>query len=92
MPLEKSLYHTYEAKRLGEIAEGVAEYAVMIAIAPPKNIEIRYLPIDKDGFDFLEEKYKEYGLKSTLDFKWTNGPNAAQEMPDIVKSNKDTAL
>jgi len=83
--LARTLYHTYEAKRLGEIAEGVGEFTVMFAIAPPKNIEIRYLPIEQDGLKFLEEKYKEYGLKSTLDFKWADGPSAAQEMPDQTK-------
>jgi hypothetical protein len=83
--LARTIYHTYEAKRLGEIAEGVGEFTVMMAFAPPKNIEIRYLPIEQDAMTFLEEKYKEYGLKSTLDFKWPEGPNAAQEMPDSAK-------
>jgi hypothetical protein len=57
----------------------------MPAIAPPKNVEIRFLPIEQDGLKFLDEKYKEYGLKSTLDFKWADGPNATQEMPDKAK-------
>jgi len=43
------------------------------------------LPIEQEGLKFLEEKYKEYGLKSTFDFKGPDGPNATQEMPGNAK-------
>jgi hypothetical protein len=87
--LARTLYHAYEAKKLGEIAEGVGEMTVMFAIAPPKNIEIRYLALARDQMKFLEEKYNEFGLKSTLDFKWPEGPMTAQEMPQQESEGKE---
>jgi hypothetical protein len=69
-PLPKTLYHAYEAKRLGQIAEGVGSFTVLMAIAPPKNGEIRYLMVSENTKQFLEEKYKEYGLKPTDDLDW----------------------
>ena len=84
--------NAYEAKRLGEIAEGVGEFTVMLAIAPPKNIEIRFLPIEQEGLKFLEEKYKEYGLKSTFDFKGPDRPNATQEMPGNANETKEASV
>lgn len=70
MPLGKTLYHTYEAKRLGEIAEGVGEYTVLLVIGPPQKVEIRYFSVSEETKKFLEEKYKEYGLKPTADLNW----------------------
>ena len=74
MTLARTLYHAYEAKRLGEIAEGVGKITVMMAIAPPREgaIEIRFLPVGSAILEVLEQKYQEYGLKSTDEFKWPN--------------------
>jgi hypothetical protein len=75
MPLVRTLYQVYEAKRLGEIAEGVGQYTVMLAIAPLREngTEIRFLPVGKGILEVLEQKYEEYGLKSTEGFKWPDG-------------------
>jgi hypothetical protein len=80
-PLGKTMYHTYEAKRLGEIAEGVGEYTCMLIFSPPKDIEIRSRMINEEGKSFLEEKYKEFGLKSTWEFKW---PEASTRNADEI--------
>lgn len=70
--LARTLYHTYEAKRLGQIAEGVGEHTVMVGIGPPGAAElgIKMFHLKDAHHDFLEESYGVYGLKSTAEFKW----------------------
>lgn len=65
----KSLYHVYEAKRLAEIAEGVGRFTVLSITAPSENEELKFREVHDEGLEFLEKKYKEYGLKPTDDFE-----------------------
>ena len=84
--LGKTLYHTYEAKRLGEIAEGVGHHTIIIAVAPPGKFENRFMPISLDGIEFLEKQYQKYGLKSTLKFKWPKAKKSLRTESEVIRT------
>lgn len=81
LSLSRSLYHVYEAKRLGEIADGVGKYTVMMVISPQANGNLRYWDVPEDVMNVLKDKYLEYGLKPTFDFEW----------PEIEKKRDEAA-
>jgi len=67
--LSDTLYHVYEAKRLGEIAEAVGKMTSIAVISPPAKegeaIDDKW--VGESGFDFLGEKYRELGPKPVPD-------------------------
>jgi hypothetical protein len=63
-----SIYQTYEAQKLGQIADAVGEKTSMVIISPAEKVAdpIGSRWINQKGFEFLEKKYKELGLKSAF--------------------------
>jgi hypothetical protein len=75
--LEDTIYRVYEAKKLGQIAEGVGEQttiAIISASPTPDHTEpigVRW--VTSDGFKFLDAKYKEYGLRAISNVQLPKG-------------------
>jgi|GEM_PF-5690576 len=88
--LGRTLYHTYEAKRLGEIAEGVGHSTIIVVIGPPKSPEegLQKLVLSREGMTFLEEKYEEYGLKPTFKFEWPKPKESLREESEFLRAHR----
>lgn len=63
--LEETIYHTYEAKRLGEIADTVGKKTSIIIFSQAEKPEepVQLKTVTPEGFTILERKYQELGLK-----------------------------
>lgn len=73
--LGNTLYNVYEAKRLGEIAEGVGKRTTLSMIMPsqkPGGALTSDLVLQK-GKEFLEAKYTELSFKTSSDIELPDG-------------------
>jgi|SRR5882762_409560 len=71
--IDVTLCNVYEAKRLGEIADGVGERTTILVITPPSDPSeaIGMKKVNVEGMKYLDEVYKQFGQKplSNIDFK-----------------------
>jgi len=69
-----TIYQVFEAKKLGEIADAVGEKTTMVVISPQEDEEVVSIQyVTPSGFAFLEQKYKELGLKPVPTLKLPAG-------------------
>jgi hypothetical protein len=60
-----TIYNVYEAKKLGEIADGVGKRTSIIVFSPPENPgeTVGMHSVNQAGREYLDGKYEEFGLK-----------------------------
>lgn len=71
-----TVYQVYEAKRLGEIADGVGKRTTEVIITPmgdETHGNVRIERMTDKGLEFLEGKYKELGLKPVPSLSFEDG-------------------
>jgi hypothetical protein len=66
--MERTLYHVYEAKRMGEIAPAVGPNTVMMVFALG-DPDFKGWSVPQEGMAFLERTYRKYGPKPTTAFR-----------------------
>jgi hypothetical protein len=61
--LSKTLYHVYEAKKMGELARSVGEQTMLAVMEPDNNGEIPWLirPLTPAAKDYLDDCFRRYG-------------------------------
>jgi hypothetical protein len=66
-----TIYNVYEAKRLGEIADGVGKKTTILIATPsqdPNDIDLKN--VNTLGMEYLAEKYSEFGHKTLADMEF----------------------
>lgn len=65
LSLNETLYHVYEAKRMGELARTVGRETMLSVFERSRSNDIGWswslYPVTPDGLDYLEDCYKRYG-------------------------------
>jgi hypothetical protein len=68
-----TIYNVYEAKKLGEIADGVGVRTTILIVSPPQEADgpIEMKSVSNLGMEYLEQKRLEFGHKTLtgIDFK-----------------------
>lgn len=77
MSWDQTLYHVYEAKKMGEQAPGVGKFTTLYVLRPKEDdpLSCRVTGVTKEGIEFLERCFKKYGPQDTKDLTFRDSPH-----------------